>query len=339
MNSIFSLRGIRQVFDDRTVLDIERLDLSAGASYALLGPNGCGKTTLLHILAFLRQPTHGDIQFKGRLVQWSQNSLHALRRQVVLVDQHPIMFTTTVLRNVEYGLRMRGINSRERRKTAESCLDRVGMLSFAQRPAHKLSGGETQRVAIARALACSPDVILFDEPTASVDVENEAVIESIIKDIRDEKRITIAFATHKRLQAATLANERVFMFEGRLTGPGGENLLSGRVVRKEGRTVCIVGGKIELEVSTEHSGPAKVFIKPEGIRMFNEKQAEIMTSNGLHSGRILQMTAEGEHIKVLLDIGVPLRTLSTREEAAELGVLVGDKVFVQIGPDSAQVVQ
>ncbi|MFO7685868.1 MAG: ATP-binding cassette domain-containing protein [Desulfobacterales bacterium] len=337
--SLFDLQGVRQVFGGRTVLTIERLVLAPGVSYALLGPNGCGKTTLLHILGFLQPPARGEIRFKDRVVVWREKSLQSLRRQVVLVDQHPIMFTTTVLKNVEYGLRMRGVPTRQRRKIAESCLDRVGMHPFAFRPAHQLSGGETQRVAIARALACSPEVMLFDEPTASVDVENQAVIETVIQDIRKEKGVSVIFATHKRLEAARLAEEKIFLFEGRLSGPGGENLLSGTVLRGADRTVCRVGGKVELDVAARHSGPARMFIKPEGIRIFSAKQTETMSADKLLPGRVLQMTAEGDRIKVLLDVGVLLRTLLSREETVRSGILVGDQVHVGFAPDAAQIVQ
>jgi tungstate transport system ATP-binding protein len=79
-------------------------------------------------------------------------------------------------------------------------------------------------VAIARALACGPDVLLFDEPTAGVDVENQAVIETIIRELRREKGITVIFSTHKRLEAARLGENKIFLFEGKVTGPGGENL-------------------------------------------------------------------------------------------------------------------
>ncbi|HDQ40243.1 MAG TPA: ATP-binding cassette domain-containing protein [Desulfonatronum sp.] len=339
--SLFELKGVRQIFDGRTVLDIDHLELSAGGSYALLGPNGCGKSTLLQILAFLRPPVHGEIYFKGRKTDWREKALHALRRQVVLVDQHPIMFTTTVINNVEYGLKMRGVPARERRKIAEGCLARVGMHAFAFRPAHLLSGGETQRVAIARALACSPEVMLFDEPTASVDVENQAVIEKVIQDIRREKGISLIFATHKRLEAVRLAEEKIFLFEGRLTGPGGENLFSGIVAWKGEHTVCRLGENVELDVKARHSGLCRMTIRPEGIRLFTAEQAKTVQSSSLklYPGRVLQMTAEGEQIKILLDIGVPVRTLLSRKEAVQSGILVGDEVQVAIDSGATQVVQ
>lgn len=220
----YKLIGLRQVFGRRTVLDIDHLAISRGSSHVLLGPNGCGKTTLLRILAFLEPPAAGEVFFNESIVDWREKTLLPLRRQVVLVDQHPIMFTTTVLKNVEYGLKMRGVPVEKRRAISMECLERVGMREFTHRPAHLLSGGETQRVAIARALACAPDVMLFDEPTASVDMENQAVIESVIQDILRDKGITVIFSTHNHLEAARLADNKIFMSGGKLAGPGGENL-------------------------------------------------------------------------------------------------------------------
>ncbi len=328
--SLYALRNLRQVFEGRTVLDIDALELAAGGSYGLLGPNGCGKTTLLHILGFLRPPAHGEILFQGRRVEWRDSALTVLRRKMVLVDQHPIMFSTTVLKNVEYGPRMRGVSTRERRKIAEECLERVGMSAFAQRPAHLLSGGETQRVAIARAMACRPEVMLFDEPTASVDVENQAVIDGVIRALRNEQGISIIFSTHKRLEAARLAEERIFLFEGRLTGPGGENLLSCDIVHGERGALCVVGDNVALPVQTSRSGPGRVFIKPELIRLSPLDAAQGASAGQGYVGEILQMTAEGPNIKVLLDIGAPLRTLLSKDDARRLGAMVGEKVHVHI---------
>lgn len=219
--NLYELKGLKQVFGKRTVLDIDRLEMATGGGHALLGPNGCGKTTLLRILAFLNPPTSGEILFRGKIVNWRDKSIGALRRQVVLVDQHPVMFTTTVVKNVEYGPRMRRVPSKERRRLALQCLEKVGMREFSERPAHLLSGGETQRVAIARALACAPEVMLFDEPTASVDVENQAVIESVIRDICMEGGITVIFSTHRHSEASRLAENRIFLSEGKLAGTGG----------------------------------------------------------------------------------------------------------------------
>ncbi len=333
---LYVLKDVQQIFDGRTVLDLPELVLDPGQSYALLGPNGSGKTTLLHILALLRAPAKGTVYYKDQPVKWKDSSLTPLRRQIVLVDQHPLMFSTTVVKNVEYGLKVRGFNDSKRRKKAMECLERVDMQGFAERPAHLLSGGETQRVAIARALACSPEVMLFDEPTASVDVENQAVIEKIIEDIRTERKMTVIFSTHKRLEASRLAENRIFLFEGKLTGPGGENLLPGSVVRRNGRNVCILCEKVEVEMDSVAAGPCRVLVNPEKVRLYSLDRARKMSANGFVPGTVLQMTAEDDQIKVLMDIGFPIRSVMTRQEAAESGILVGDEVMVGFDSDAAQ---
>lgn len=335
--SLYHFSGLKQVFAGRTVLDIEHLKLEQGQSYALLGPNGCGKTTLLHILAFLRPPFAGEVYFQGRPVQWREKEIQPLRRQVVLVDQHPIMFTTTVLKNVEYGPRMRGLPAERRRSMALECLDLVGMKDFAHRPAHLLSGGETQRVAIARALACRPEVMLFDEPTASVDVENQRVIESVIRDIYREKKITIIFSTHKRMEASRLGEKKIFMFEGRLTGPGGENLVFGEVRSNGQDSTCILGERVRLKVKTDISGHCRAFIKTKGIKIYTLQEAKTAGQADLVQGTVLQMTAESGRIKVLLDAGIRLRGIMSREQASSSGIYPGDEVMIGFEPDAAYV--
>ena len=99
----------------------------------------------------------------------------------MLVQQHCILFTATVWKNVEFPLTIRRIDKARRERIVEELLDLVGMAAFRHSKAHRLSGGETQRVAIAQALACFPEVILLDEPTANVDVENQITIERIVR--------------------------------------------------------------------------------------------------------------------------------------------------------------
>jgi tungstate transport system ATP-binding protein len=333
----YELKGLRQAFGRRTVLDIDHLALSRGSSHVLLGPNGCGKTTLLRILAFLSPPTTGEVFFNGNKTDWREKSLLPLRRQVVLVDQHPIMFTTTVLKNVEYGPKMRGLPARKRHGIAMECLERVGMQEFAHRPAHVLSGGETQRAAIARALACDPYVMLFDEPTASVDVENQSVIESVIRDLRGNQGITVIFSNHKHLEAARLADNKIFMFEGKPVGSGGENLFSGEVIDKNGRTSCRIADSFELDVNTDHRGRCRVFIHPEEVTVYHRMQADELPPGKPVSGTVVQMTADGDSLSLLLDIGIALRTIMQKQKATESKILVGDQVKVVFSPKAVRI--
>jgi tungstate transport system ATP-binding protein len=131
---LFSLANITRIYDRRTVLDIPELEIEEGRIHALLGPNGAGKTTLLNLLGFLESPTSGAIQFQSKPVRYNETELQQLRRMAVVVDQHPILFTTTVYKNLEFGLKIRGIPPVERRHLIEETLDLVGMRSFIRYP-------------------------------------------------------------------------------------------------------------------------------------------------------------------------------------------------------------
>lgn len=223
---VYEISQLTKVYGNRTVLDIPMLKIEKGSIYALLGPNGAGKTTLLNIFGLLEPPTTGNIIYQSQPVQFSELYLQPLRKVIVMVEQHPILFTTTVYKNLEFGLKIRRIQKKERNFIIEESLDMVGMRHFIQAPAHRLSGGETQRVAIARALAVNPQVLLCDEPTSSVDAENQEAIINILRQVNGIKEITIIFTTHDRSQVNSLAHQIMFLDHGKLSTGNGDNLIT-----------------------------------------------------------------------------------------------------------------
>ncbi|MBU4185318.1 MAG: ATP-binding cassette domain-containing protein [Proteobacteria bacterium] len=224
---LYALSKITRKYGSRTVLDIPLMEIEKGAIYALLGPNGAGKTTLLNILGFLEVPTTGDILYSSKPVNFSESSLQNLRKEVVMIDQHPILFTSTVYKNVEFGLKIRRVPQKKRGIIIEETLDLVGMRDFEQAQAHRLSGGETQRVALARALVVSPEVLLCDEPTSNLDVENQAAIINTLKQINEQRKITIMFTTHYMYQVSSLAHHTFFLDHGKLTTAQAEPFCQG----------------------------------------------------------------------------------------------------------------
>ncbi|MBW1745054.1 MAG: ATP-binding cassette domain-containing protein [Deltaproteobacteria bacterium] len=220
---LYVLSKITRKYGSRTVLDIPLMEIEKGKIYALLGPNGAGKTTLLNILGFLEVPTTGDILYRSKTVNFSESSLQNLRREVVMIDQHPILFTGTVYKNVEFGLKIRRISQKKRGIIIEETLDLVGMSAFVQAQAHRLSGGETQRVALARALAVSPEVLLCDEPTSNLDVENQTAIINTLKQINEQRKTTIMFTTHYMYQVSSLAHHTFFLDHCKLTATQAES--------------------------------------------------------------------------------------------------------------------
>ncbi len=333
---LYELKRLKKAYNHRTVLDIEDLTLEKGQVTGLLGPNGAGKTTLLKILSFILEPSLGEIRFKGKRVDFAGGNLKDLRRKVVLVQQQPILFTSTEANNVAFPLRIRKIEKTEREDLVEELLELVGMLSFRDAMAHRLSGGETQRVAIARALACSPQVILMDEPTANVDVENQIVIERIIGEIRQKRHISVIFTTHNMIQASRLAEKTVSLFEGRVARSTYENIFSGLIEKDEkGDKICVLQGGMKLHLKNGKPGPVRISIDPERINIWQEEDDR--SSINTFPGRLIQLTDENSRVRALVDVGIMLSVLIPKERLEELDIRVGMKVGVRCPEESVEV--
>jgi tungstate transport system ATP-binding protein len=334
---LFEVQNLTKVYGDRKVLDIPELQIERGKIYSLLGPNGSGKTTLLEILSFLMRPTMGRIIYNSKEVTSSELLLQELRREVAMVDQQPILFTKSVYKNVEFGLRIRKIPKKQRKRIVHEVLDMVGMRDFVLAGANKLSGGETQRVAIARAVACLPKVILFDEPTSNVDVENQIIIEEILRNINREKGISVIFTTHNRIQATKLSDRILFLFGGKPASSIYENIFSGEMKKdSDGNTHCLIHDKVKLWLETDKTGPVRVSVKPQMIKIFPVQDAHVQA--GTVPGRVIQLTDEGDYVRVLVDIGVPIGVILTQQAYRLDPILAGDRVALNCPPESIEVV-
>lgn len=332
---LYTARNLRKIYGERTVLRINELHLEEGIIYGLLGPNGSGKSTLLSLLGFLETPSAGTLWYRDKMVNNDPKVLLALRREVVLVDQHPILFSTSVFNNVEYGLRVRGIAREARQRIVEESLDLVGMRAFMHEKRHQLSGGETQRLAIARALACAPRVLLFDEPTASVDVENQIGIENIIHTVHQEKKVSIILCTHDMLQTSRLAQETIFLFDGRRSASTHENIFSASIEEHAGQPWAHLAGDISIPLNTALRGPVKMAIAPNAIRIMAEQKD--MPDQGTLPGKIMQLTQEGTHIRILVDVGIPLSVRIKKQSFQDAGICIGDAIRVQCPPHGIQI--
>jgi tungstate transport system ATP-binding protein len=333
---LYELINLKKIYGQRTVLDLPALSLEQGRIIALLGPNGAGKTTLLDILAFLSAPTSGEVRFRGKRVDFKSNGLLHLRRRVVLVQQHPIMFSTTVARNVKFPLQIRKAPKSGQEQVVEELLHLVGMRDFIGAKGQTLSGGETQRVAIARALACSPEVILFDEPTASVDVENQIAIEGIIQEISRRQGISVIFTTHNMVQASRLAHETVFLFEGK-PASSTENIFSGRVEAADnGNRICVLGNNLRLLVRAGAVGSVRVSIDPRSVQVARALSDPVPMNT--FAGRLVQLTDEGTRVRARVDVGIPLSVLIPKEEFSLARPGLGEIVSVTVPPEAIELI-
>jgi tungstate transport system ATP-binding protein len=208
-------------FGPRLALDIGELAIPAGCLHIVMGPNGSGKSTLLSVLAFLKKPDGGRVEFGGSPVSWTgpvnwtKKELGALRKQVTLLHQDSYLFSGTVMANVGFGLRVRGAKKDTIRRSVEHALALVGLAGFETRDAAHLSGGEARRVALARALACGPQVLLMDEPLAHVDRQSADIIEALIAS-QSGSGTTIVLSSHDETIGERLASRVIRLREGRM---------------------------------------------------------------------------------------------------------------------------
>jgi tungstate transport system ATP-binding protein len=211
----FEVEGLQRGYGGHWRLDLPTLEVRSGELLAILGPTGAGKSTLLRLLHFLDAPEAGRLLYQGRPISFPAPL--EVRRSIGMIFQRPLMLSGSVRDNVAIGLRLRG--EREARRV-DDLLRRFKLEHLSRREARLISGGEMQRLALARALACRPQVLLLDEPAASLDPGHVAVVEGIIRDAHREDGTTIVLATHNLGQARRLAQRVGLLVDGRLVEIG-----------------------------------------------------------------------------------------------------------------------
>jgi len=200
--------------DGRAVLTIDRLAIRRGEVLAVLGPNGAGKTTLLLVLARLLKPESGSIRFDSQAGP-IENDLD-YRRRISVVMQDPLLLDRSVFDNVAAGLRFRHLPAESVRQRTAVWLEKLGIAHLRDRPGLKLSGGEAQRVALARAFVLEPELLLLDEPFASLDAAARQTLRGELRRLLSETRTTTVFITHDPAEVQGLATRSVWLEDGQL---------------------------------------------------------------------------------------------------------------------------
>ncbi len=247
--------------------------IESGRYFALLGPSGGGKTTLLRLIGGFIKPTRGRVLLHGRDV----TGIAPNHRSTSMVFQSYALFPhMSVERNVAYGLTLRKLAKPEIRRKVDSMLDLVGLAGYNQRMPHELSGGQQQRVQLARSLVLESDILLLDEPLASLDAKLIKDMCLELKRIQEKVGITFIHVTHNQEEAMTVADRIAIIADGELIEEGSprdvyerpvrrftadfigqNNLLDGRVIQVRNERVTVDMGFAEIEVDTAGS-PAPV---------------------------------------------------------------------------------
>ena len=211
--TIIEFRNITKRFGPVVAVDNVSLTIREGEFFALLGPSGCGKTTLLRMLAGFESPSSGQILIDGQDV----TKVPPNKRPVNMVFQSYAVFPhLSVLKNIEYGLKMEGVPTVERRERAEAALSLVQLEGYGDRMPDQLSGGQRQRVALARAIVKRPRVLLLDEPLSALDAKLREELRFEMSALQDRLGITFVMVTHDQDEALALASRCAVMNKGSL---------------------------------------------------------------------------------------------------------------------------
>jgi tungstate transport system ATP-binding protein len=351
MKFVAELRNMTKVYGARTVLDDINLQIRKGEILALLGPNGSGKTTILKILAFIENPTHGEVRFLGKKVNFKHTE--QVRLQSTMVFQKTTLFSASVYNNIAYGLKVRKVPKSELDAEVGNALKLVKLEGFGKRNAQKLSGGEQQRVAIARALVLKTELLLLDEPTANLDPKNVGIVEEVIDTVNREYKTTIVMATHNMYQAEKLPHRIALMNEGKITEIGEPTVIFGKLSRNlasfasientfrgdasiisQGTTFVDIGNNVKVEVTGQHTGQVSVFVHPQDIIL--SRQPLQSSARNTFSGKIVEITDMDGLVKLKVDVGRVFVVQITKKSFLEMKLNLNASVFIVFKASSVQ---
>jgi ABC-type sulfate/molybdate transport systems ATPase subunit len=353
---LLSAERLVRSYGGRTVLDVDRIELHTGEVLAVVGPNGAGKSTLFRLLLLLERADAGTIRVHGAAVRAGGPRPAA---RLAGVFQRPILFTGSVRENVGYGLRARGERRGEREARVAEALRWLELESLAGAPVHRLSGGEAQRVALARALVLEPDVLLLDEPTASLDVSARRRFRRDLEQVARQHARGIILITHDAGEALGLADRIVVLHHGRVVQDaapervvlqpgtpfvaeltGAELLLHGTVTHcEDGLCRVSLGDAVGVWAATaENTGPAiggeaVIAYRPEDVFLAMDEVAETSAANRIDV-TVEAVVPAGALVRVLLHAAdapaVVLTALLTRRSADALQLVRGTRAVAHL---------
>ncbi len=221
--SVINVKNLRYSYGTgalrREALKGVDLEIKKGEIVILTGPSGSGKTTLLTIVGGLRNAFDGSVEVLGKqMIGANENTRVTLRKHIGFIfQQHNLLKSLTALQNVCMALELRdGFNEQNRQRTATEILESVGLSDFLHKKPDELSGGQKQRISVARSLVAKPDIILADEPTASLDKQNGQEIVHILKQLAREQGTTILLVTHD-YRILDVADRSLILEDGEIT--------------------------------------------------------------------------------------------------------------------------
>jgi tungstate transport system ATP-binding protein len=333
--SLYEIDHLKHCYGNQPALWIESLTIPSASILGLIGPNGSGKSTFLKLLAFVERPTSGQIHFKGKPAAPFSD---AVRFRVTLLTQEPYLMKRPVFDNVAYGLKIRG-ERHDRRERVYQALSWVGLdgEKFASRQWFELSGGEAQRVALAARLVLKPEVLLLDEPTASVDAASVQLIRDASLRARREWGTTLIIASHDWQWLYEICDNVRHLFRGHIFGKGMENIIFGPWQKNSGKNwkKMLQDGQY-LVVSAPPNENAVAIIRPESVDICWPQKSSHDEETALY-GTLSRLNFEKStgHIMATIMIGnLSFTAKLTGQQLNDLRLCPGQKVQITYDPNA-----
>ena len=205
---IIKIEKLKKSYNGVPVLDIQALNLPSGSITAIVGPTGAGKSTLLNLIGDLIEKDEGKI--------WYDGEISVPLKKMTLVFQAPYLISTTVRENIAYPMKLRKMEQHVIDEKIQALSEELNLSHLLAKKANQLSLGESQKVALARAMSFEPELLMLDEPSASIDPYTTSEIEKILIKMNREKKITMLIVTHNLVQARRLADYVVLLNKGKV---------------------------------------------------------------------------------------------------------------------------
>jgi len=332
---LYQIRDADHFYGGKQVLSIADLDIPSGSITGLIGPNGSGKSTLLKLLGFLEEPTYGTILFQGRKVAPFSR---VVRSRVTLLPQEPYLMRRSVFDNVAYGLKIRG-DTRDLKERIWEALNLVGLEpeNFARRKWQALSGGEAQRVALAARLVLKPNVLLLDEPTASVDAHTALLIRRASLKAREEWGTTLVVATHDWQWLYETCDSVLHLLHGRIFKGGLGCAVYGpwRIGQKEMLHKELEDGQL-LVVPKPEEGKQMAVLDPSRLHLaLPGKEPLLKWSGNMLEGFVIRLFLErnGATVQIAIKVAELVITLRMERNRVEaLRLQPGKEVTISYNP-------
>jgi len=311
-----TLEGVSKRFGSTRALDSVSLTVTDGEFFVLLGPPGCGKTTLLRLVAGFEPPDDGTVKLAIDVVGRPGWALPPEERNVGMVFQsHALWPHMSVVDNIAFALRVRRVTPEERSRRVAAALAMVGLEAMAEQRPHQLTGGERQRVALARCLAMQPSVVLLDEPLADLAADLHEAMQLELARFHREMRTTFMHVTHDQAEAMALADRVAVMDEGRI-----EQVAPPRVLYREPATEMVArfvgrGMVVPVELIGRQGGPRmivdlwgeRIAVRGEGnsgerrsLCLHAEDLVLTSRTTGAIPGRVIAATYQGAATQVTI---------------------------------------